>query len=422
MSEQEEGSRKATALSHSGAGQGVSRRRFLTGATALSAAGWTAAVGGGWVLQPRWAHAAGPIKMGIATDITGAIAPSGNSNWQVAQFAVKQINDAGGILGRPVELFLEDTASDPGKAVSNVRRLIQQSEVDVVLGGITSAMREAIKNPITKRGKTLYLYPQLYEGQECTEHLYCTGPTPAQQCADLLPYLIKQGNKRFAMPSANYRWPQLLNKWARKVIEENGGEVVFEEYYPLDQIEYSATVAKIMSEKVDHVFNTVIPPGLQGFTKQLYEAGFTENGGTQSCVYFDENSVNYVPSRELEGIYSCLDSFHTIDDPVTQKLVADYNEMFPGSKYLFTAGSASTGMYRGIKLYEQAVIKTNGELSRDAVSEAFDTVEITEGPGGPAKVVPGTGHVAMNMYIAQSKAGKWEIISSADMVDPDECV
>ena len=64
----------------------MTRRGFLRGSSALAAAGWTAA-GAGWVLAPDWAHAAGPIKMGIATDITGAIAPSGNANWQVAQFA-----------------------------------------------------------------------------------------------------------------------------------------------------------------------------------------------------------------------------------------------------------------------------------------------------------------------------------------------
>ena len=400
--------------------KGLSRRGFLTGTGALAAAGWTA-VAGGWVLRPDWAHAAGPIKMGIATDITGAIAPSGNANWQTAQFAVKQINDAGGVLGRPIELFLEDTASDPGVAVGNVRRLIQQAEVDVVLGGITSAMREAIKNPITRRGKTLYIYPQLYEGQECTEHLYCTGPTPAQQCARLIPYLIKEkGFKRFAMPSANYIWPQLLNKWARTVIEENGGEVVMEEYFPLDQLEYSATISAIMSEGVDHIFNTVIPPGLQAFQKQLYEAGYYDKGG-QTCVYFDENSVNYVAPRELEGVYSCLDMFHTIDDPYTKELIAGYNAMFPDTQYKFTAGSASSGMYRGIKLYEQAVIATNGDLSRDATSAAIDSAAIAEGPGGPAKMVPGTGHAEMNMYIAQHKGGVWDIISSEATVAPQEC-
>jgi branched-chain amino acid transport system substrate-binding protein len=364
---------------------------LLKGASALTAAGWATGLAGGWMLRPNWGHAQGPIRMGIATDITGAIAPSGNSNWQVAQFAVQKINDAGGILGRPIELYLEDTASDPGVAVGNVRRLIQSHQVDVVLGGITSAMREAIKNPIVRRGSTLYIYPQLYEGQECTEHLYCTGPTPNQQCAELLPYLIREGNKRFAMPSANYIWPQLLNKWARQMIEENDGEVVFEEYYPLDQLEYSATVAKIMNENVDHVFNTVIPPGLQAFTKQLYEAGFQEKGGTISCVYFDENSVNYVPQRELEGVYTCLDFLHTVQDPFSQQLLEEYREMFPNTKYQFTAGTASTGMYRGIRLYEQAVIATKGELDRDAVSAALDTASIDQGPGGPAKMVPGTG-------------------------------
>jgi ABC-type branched-subunit amino acid transport system substrate-binding protein len=404
-----------------GRGPTATRRGLLQGASALTAAGWITGLAGGWLLRPGWGHAQGPIKVGIATDITGAIAPSGNSNWQVAQFAVKTINDAGGILGRPIELFLEDTASDPGTAVGNVRRLIQVHQVDVVLGGITSAMREAIKNPIVRRGGTLYIYPQLYEGQECTEHLYCTGPTPNQQCAELLPYLIKEGNKRFAMPSANYIWPQLLNKWARQVIEQDGGEVVFEEYYPLDQLEYSATVAKIMNEEVDHVFNTVIPPGLQAFTKQLYEAGFQDKGGTISCVYFDENSVNYVPERELEGVYTCLDFLHTVQDPFSQQLLAEYREMFPDTKYQFTAGTAATGMYRGIKLYEQAVIATAGDLHRDAVSAALDTASIDQGPGGPAKMVPGTGHCAMNMYIGRAKAGQYDIISHYEMVDPDEC-
>lgn len=398
----------------------LTRRGFLRGTSALAAAGWVS-VGTTWILKPDWAHADGPIKMGIATDITGAIAPSGNANWQTAQFAVKQINDAGGILGRPIELFLEDTASDPGTAVGNVRRLVQQAGVDVILGGITSAMREAIKNPIVRRGKTLYIYPQLYEGQECTEHLYCTGPTPFQQCGELLPYLIKEkGAKRFALPSANYIWPQLLNKWARRVIEENGAEVVMEEYYPLDQLEYSATVGKIMSEGIDHVFNTVIPPGLQAFQKQLFEAGYYDKG-TLSCVYFDENSVNYVAPRELEGVYSCVDMFHTLDDPFTQQLISDYNAMFPDTKYLFTAGTAATGMYRGVKLYEQAVIATNGDLARDATSAAIDSAAIEQGPGGPARMIPGTGHCEMNMYIAQSIGGKWNIIQSDTAVDPKEC-
>jgi ABC-type branched-subunit amino acid transport system substrate-binding protein len=410
----------------SSAGSSLGRRRLLTGAGVLAAAGWIGGVASGWVLRPRWAHAAGPIKMGIATDITGPIAPSGNADWQVAQFTIEQINQAGGILGRPIELYLEDTASDPKTAVGNVRRLIQQHKPDVVLGAITSAMRQAIKDPIVNRGRTLYIYPQLYEGQECTKFLFCTGPTPAQQVDELIPYLIKEkGRKRFAMPSANYVWPQLLNKYARRVIEANGGEVVFEEYYPLDQPEYSATIGKIRDGRVDCIFNTVIAPGLQPFMKQLYESSFQREGGIVTCVYYDENLLNYHPPQEMDGLYSCLDYFQAVDDPFSRQLQEGYARKFPGTKYLFTAGSASTGMYRGIKLYEAAVKETGGKLGREEVAAALDHAKIAQGPGGGAEMVPGKMHCRMNMYVAVCKveAGKprYDVIKRYEMVDPKEC-
>ncbi len=404
---------------------GLNRRHFLTNTSLLAAAGWVAGAGG-WLLRPKQAFPAPPIRMGIATDITGPLAPSGNANWQVAQFVIEEINIGGGVSGRQIELHLADTASDPKIAVGNVRKLIQEYRVDVVLGGITSAMRQAIKDPIVNRGRTLYLYPNLYEGQECTKHLYCTGPTPAQQCDQLIPYLIKtHGRKRFGMPSANYVWPQQLNKYARKVIEAIGGEVVFEEYYPLDQPEYSATIAKIRDGRVDCVFNTIIPPGLQPFMKQLYESGFQRSGGIVSCVYYDEHTLNYHPAREMDGLYSCLDYFHTVDDPFSKDLQERYGKRFPDTKYLITAGSGSTGMYRGIKFYEAAVKATNGDVSREAVSAVLDGVKIEHGPGGGAEIVPGHMHCAMNMYIAQCKVegsnAKYEIVGKYDKVDPREC-
>lgn len=402
------------------------RRGFLQGGSALAAAGWISGVAGGWMLPSRQASAAEPILLGIATDITGPIAPSGNACWQTAQMAAEQINAAGGIGGRQVKLFLEDTASDPKIAVGNVRKLIQQHKVNVIFGGITSSMRQAIKDPIVNRGKTLYVYPQLYEGQECTKFLFNTGPTPAQQCDQLIPYLIKTlGKKKFAMPSANYVWPQLLNKYARKVIEANGGEVVFEEYYPLDQAEYSATIAKIRDGKVDCVFNTIIPPGVQPFMKQLYESGFQKNGGVAACVYYDENALNFNPAREMDGLYSCLDYFQNVDDPFSKTLLDRYNKKFPGTKYMLTAGSASTGMYRGIMLYAEAVKASKGDLAREAVAATFDKAKLAQGPGGPCEMVPGKMHAKMNMYIAKCKATgdktSYEIISKFPMVDPKEC-
>jgi len=172
----------------------LNRRRFLGGFAFASGAIATGA--GSWVLRPEWANAAeGPIKVGIATDLTGPIGYAGNADANVAKMVIKELNDAGGLLGRPLELFIEDTASNESVAVGNVRKLIQRDKVDMVLGGITSSMRNAIKDPIVARGKTLYIYPQLYEGKECTPYLFCTGPTPAQQCDEFIPWLIKNGGR-----------------------------------------------------------------------------------------------------------------------------------------------------------------------------------------------------------------------------------
>jgi branched-chain amino acid transport system substrate-binding protein len=296
---------------------------------------------GSWLIRPGWANAAeGPIKIGIATDLTGAIGIAGHANANVAKMIAQDINDAGGLLGRPIELHIEDTASNESVGIANVRKLIQRDKVDVVLGGIASSMRNAIKDVIVTRGKTLYIYPQLYEGKECTPYLFCTGPTPAQQCDEFIPWLIKNGGRRFALPSANYVWPHVLNAYARQIIEKNGGEVIFEEYYPLDQVEYSATVNRIMTNNVDVVFNTIIPPGVSPFIKQLYEAGFSKRGGRLSCVYYDDLLILINAPYEIEGSASCLDYFRAADnfDPFSAKLQVEYEKEFPGD-IRFTAGT-----------------------------------------------------------------------------------
>jgi branched-chain amino acid transport system substrate-binding protein len=397
----------------------LTRRSLLQSAMWMSGAVATGL--GSWVFPAKWSHAAGPIKVGIATDLTGAISFGGIPCSRIAKLAIDQINADGGLLGRPLEMYLEDTASNEQIAVGVVRKLVQRERVDVVLGGITSSMRNAIKGIIVGRGRTLYIYPQLYEGRECTPYLFNTGPTPAQQCDKLIPWLIANGGKRFALPSANYVWPHVLNEYARKSIEENGGEVVMEEYYPLDQVEYGATVKRIMDEKIDVVFNTVIPPGLGPFIKQLYEAGFLKRGGRLSCVYYDENALNFNTPQEMEGLASCLDYFQNIEDPFSSELQAAYQKRHAHKdKVLFSAGSGSTGMYRGVKLWEAAV-KEAGAVDRDSVAAAMDHAKIANGPGGPSEMLPGTYHCQMNMYIAVAKGGKYEIVSKADQVDPKEC-
>lgn len=398
---------------------GISRRGFITQLTATIGAVATGV--GSWVVRPAMA-AGDPVKIGIATDITGFLGFAGVADANVARLAVDRLNAAGGLDGRPVELYIEDTASDESAAVAAARKLIQQDKVDVVIGGILSSTRNAMKDIIVGRGKSLYIYPQLYEGGECTPYVYCTGPTPAQQCDPLIPWLIENGGKRFALPAANFLWPRKLNEYARKKIEEHGGEVVFEEYHTPDQIEFGATVSRIMAEKADVVFNTISPPGVSTFFKQLHQAGFNTNGGRLCCAYYDENTLGLNQPEEIEGLATCLDYFRAVSDtdPVSAEIQSAYDAAFPDSA-LMSAGSAATGVYRGVMLWAEAV-KSAGTTERDAVAVALDSARIEQSPGGAAVMVPGTRHCALPMYIAEATAGSYQIRAGSDgAVAPGEC-
>ena len=221
------------------------------------------------------------------------------------------------------------------------------------------------------------------------------------------------------MPSADYIWPHTLNKKVREVVGARGGEIVGEEYFPLDHTDYDRVVADIMASGAEVVFNTIVPPGLTPFLEQLHRAGFTRRGGTIVCTYFDENFLNLVPAEQVEGLYGCLDYYRDVDDPFSIELLNRYEARHPGSA-MFTAGSACTGAYRALKLWEAAVAEA-GSLYQDDVIVALDHARITEGPGGPAEMVPGQHHVRMNMYIARSEGGTFKVVENLGHIDPKEC-
>jgi branched-chain amino acid transport system substrate-binding protein len=223
---------------------------------------------------------------------------------------------------------------------------------------------------------------------------------------------------KFYLPSADYIWPRTMNKKVRQVVTANGGAIVGEEYFPLDHADYSKTIDNITSSGAQVVFNTIVPPGVTPFLEQLYHSGFTRRGGHVVCTYFDENFLNMVPAAHVEGLYSCLDYYQAVSDPFSKKLINQYDKLYPGNAK-FTAGSACSGLYRGLKLWEAAV-KEAGSLQQKNVIEALDHARIGEGPGGSAEMVPGQHHVRMNMYIAQAKNGNFEIVKSLGVIDPNE--
>ena len=269
------------------------------------------------IMAPSPTPGADPIKVGVIADQTGPLSFVGLANANVARMVIGDINAKGGLLGRHLELYLEDGATDDAVAAAKATKLVEQDNVDVVFGGIYSSTRQAIKGPAVVKGKTLYIYPEQYEGGESDPLIFCTGPGPAQQIDPFIPWLMREtGAKTFYLPSADYIWPHVLNARVREVVTANGGSIVGEEYFPLDHMDYAATVERINSSGADVVFNTIVPPGVSPFFEELYDSGFTSRGGHLVCTYFDENFLNMVPAAHVEGLYGCLDYYQAVSRSV----------------------------------------------------------------------------------------------------------
>ena len=115
------------------------------------------------------------IKIGVIADQSGTLSVMGAAQANVATLVVDEMNASGGLLGRRVELIIEDSASDDARAAANATKLVREDHVDVLLGGIFSSTRQAIKSPAVVEVETLYIYPEQYGGQEYHPLVFCTG-------------------------------------------------------------------------------------------------------------------------------------------------------------------------------------------------------------------------------------------------------
>ena len=154
---------------------------------------------------------------------------------------------------------------------------------------------------------------------------------PAQQIDPFFPWLMQEtGAKTFYMPSADYIWPHTLNKKVREVVADRGGEIVGEEYFPLDHMDYDGSSPTSWRRGRT---SCSTPSSRRGshLPRAAARAGFTARGGTIVCTYFDENFLNLVPAEQVEGLYGCLDYYRDVDDPFSIELLNRYEARTPGA-------------------------------------------------------------------------------------------
>ena len=222
------------------------------------------------------------------------------------------------------------------------------------------------------------------------------------------------------MPSADYIWPHTMNKKVREVVTARGGEIVGEEYFPLDHMDYERVVADIMASGAEVVFNTIVPPGLTPFLAQLHDAGFTARGGHVVCTYFDENFLNLVPAEHVEGLYGCLDYYRDVQDPFSIDLLNRYEARYPGQRDVHRRVGV-LGHLPGA----QAVGVGGQRGGLAATARRHRRPRPRPHPAGARwarpRWCPGQHHVRMNMYIARSEGGTFKVVENLGHIDPNEC-
>jgi branched-chain amino acid transport system substrate-binding protein len=180
---------------------------------------------GAGLLAAGAAYAADPIKLGVLEDQSGDFALATIGKVHGIQLATDEINAAGGISGRKIELVIYDTQSDNTRYQEFMRRVLQRDKVNVVFAGFSSASREAYR-PIVDQLDGFAFYNNQYEGGVCDGHMVVTGAVPEQQFSTLIPWMMEKYGKRVYTIAADYNFGQISAEWVRMIVKQNGGEMV----------------------------------------------------------------------------------------------------------------------------------------------------------------------------------------------------
>lgn len=356
------------------------------------------------------------VTVGILHSITGTMAISETGSVEAEKLAIKQINDMGGILGRKIEVIQEDGASDWPTFAEKSKKLLVNDKVAAVFGCWTSASRKAVL-PVFEKENGLLYYPTFYEGLEQSKNVFYTGQEATQQILAGLDWVTKEKKaKTFYLIGSDYIWPRTSNKIARKHIENVlKGTVVAEEYFPLGHTNFGSLINKIKLKKPDVVYSIVVGGSNVAWYKQLKAAGITSKNQTLLTISVTEDEVLGIGGENVEGFYSAMKYFQSLDNPNNTKFVAEFKKMWGADSVI---GDVTQAAYLGPWLWKAAVEKA-GSFDVDKVVAASAEIELKTAPEGYVKIHPNH-HLWSKLRIGQwGKDGQAKVLYESGLIEPN---
>lgn len=357
------------------------------------------------------------VKVGLLHSMTGSMAISEQAVLDAEKLAIKEINEAGGVLGRQIEYQEEDGASDPSTFATKAEKLVDQDGISTVFGCWTSSSRKAVKS-IFEDYNALLFYPVQYEGMESSSNIVYTGAAPNQQIVPAIEYLIEQGYTKFFLLGSDYVFPRTANMIIKAQVEAAGLEVAGEEYADMTQTDFAAIIAKIEEAQPDVIINTLNGTGNVSFFKQMSEKNYTSDVYMTMSFSIAEEEVATIGADILNGHMVSWNYYQTTDTARNTEFVEAYKAAYGENRVTSDPAEAA---YDAVYLWKEAVEKAGSFEVADIIKVIEEGGISYDAPEGTVTITGSNHHLAKPVRIGQvAEDGLiYEVYATDGPVEPD---
>lgn len=245
------------------------------------------------------------------------------------ELAVEEINAAGGVLGRKVELVTRDDGGTPGDAVRVAEELITRDRANVLMGTFASHVGLAVANLANQR-KVLFVASEPLTDKMVWEngnrYTFRLRPSTYMQTAMLIPEAAKLKKKRWAIVYPNYEYGQSATASFKRLLKQAQPDVEFvsEQAPPLGKIDAGAVVQALADSKPDAIFSSLFAADLQRFVREGNTRGLFKGRAVFNLLAGEPEYLDTLKDETPEGWWVTGYPWSEIKTPAHQKFLAAY--------------------------------------------------------------------------------------------------
>jgi urea transport system substrate-binding protein len=293
-------------------------------------------------------------------------------------FALDEINERGGLLGRPVKYFVRDGASNEATFAREAERLIVRDQVAALFGCWTSDCRKAVKE-VVEAHRHLLFFGIPYEGLEQSPNIVYAGSCPQQQMLPAVAWCLKRNYRRFFLIGSDSVYGRGASAVLHDRITRDGGTVVGEEYVPLGDTNVGPVVAKILAGKPDVILNTLRGETNPAFFRELRAKGITPQATPTISFGLNAATLRSLNTRHVAGDLVAWGYFHGLPGTASAELVKRFQARYGDYRHVT---DPMEGAYLAVRFWAQAVTDA-GTTDVAAVRRALagQSLHAPQGPG-----------------------------------------